>query len=73
MEKERSFISATGIDGSNILAFNGEAFAEKVASCAERLHKIDSILAREYLQAMGNLTIAMYDNKANFDNHHEGK
>lgn len=63
-----SVIDATGVDGCNILIFEGEKYAYAVADKAKELHIIDPELAKEYVKAMKGVHLEMSDNTATFDN-----
>lgn len=65
-DDETALIRATSIGGCNILAFDGERYAQKVAFCATELHKIDPDLAFHYLNAMERLTLTISNNDASY-------
>lgn len=67
-----SLISATGIDGNCVIAFDAPAFAKTCAEAAAELHKIHPELAKMYLQSMGGLTVKMENCTATYDNSHKG-
>lgn len=72
MRNSNSLISATGVDGNCILAFDAAAFAKTCAEAAAELHKINPGLAERYLQAMGGLTVKMENCNATYDNSSKG-
>ena len=66
---EQNVIKATGIDGCNILIFDGKAYADSVAKNAEKLHmEKGTVFATEYLKAMQGLTVKIENCTATFDN-----
>jgi hypothetical protein len=67
--KEKALVSATGIDGSNLIVFAGAEYAEMVG--AKALEMADGgyfALAEEYVKAMGSISITMDNCTAAFDN-----
>lgn len=70
--KEQNVIKATGIDGCNVLIFDGKSFADSVAENVERLAKSgltqDIDITKEYLKAMQGLTVKIENCTATFDN-----
>jgi hypothetical protein len=65
-------IRATGIDGCNILVFDGEAFSKSVAKCAKYLHETSPELAIKYLESMNGISIGMENCTASYDNSDKG-
>jgi hypothetical protein len=72
MRETQTLISATGLDGNCIIAFDAKAFAKTCAEAAAELHKIHPELAKLYLQAMGGLSIKMEGCTATNDHSHKG-
>ena len=67
-EKDCGYINATGIEGNNILIFDGDRFAKAVASCAKALLEIDKELSIEYVKAMAGITVKIENCQASYDN-----
>lgn len=64
-----TMFDVTGIDGSNILAFDGVGFAKATARESVKIWKEAGFeLAVEYLKSMSGLTVKMGNCTATYDN-----
>jgi hypothetical protein len=66
--ERNGLINATGVDGCNIILFDGVEFAREVSRQAEILYEKSPELSKEYIKSMGSFTIKMEKCTATFDN-----
>jgi len=74
MKDRNGTVNATGIDGSNLIVFDGADYLETISREVERLYKINPDMAKYYSNALsGGIRLTIENCNPSYDNSHRSK